>query len=185
MTVQDLLHRPARTLISVIGIALEVTFVILVVGLTSGVMAVDTKRIVGSATDTVLNPHSATSMDVLVLVAVTVGFVGTFLSMYRAVLGLTYEIGVLKSLGASKSCIVAIILTETILLCLAGTAAGVGLSYTLRQILRNTYYALPIQIGRSWIIRIGFMAVTGGVLGAVSAAWLASCKDPVEILPYE
>ena len=44
MIVQNVLHRPLRTFITVVGIAVEVTFVILVVGLTTGLMTESAKR---------------------------------------------------------------------------------------------------------------------------------------------
>lgn len=161
MTPQSLLHRPIRTLITVIAVALQVTFVILVAALASSLLGV------------------------LTSLAVIAGFVVTFLSMFRATIGRTYEVGVLKSLGAPTRYIVGIILADTILLCLAGTFAGVGLSYALRSIIFTVYHSLAIPITLSWIMRAGLIAITGGLLGAASAAWLASCKDPAEILPYE
>lgn len=161
MTPQSLLHRPIRTLITVVAVALQVTFVILVAALASSLLRV------------------LTSM------AVIAGFLVTFMFMYRATIGRTYEVGVLKALGAPKRYIVGIILADTILLCLAGSFVGVGLSYGLRSIILTVYHSLPIPIRLSWIACAGLMAITGGLLGAAFAAWLASCKDPVEILPYE
>ena len=38
MILQNVLHRPLRTLITVIAVAVEVTLVIIVVGLTSGLL---------------------------------------------------------------------------------------------------------------------------------------------------
>lgn len=161
MTPQSLLHRPIRTLITVVAVALEVTFVILVAALASSLLRVLTNM------------------------AVIARFLVIFMFMYRATIGRTYEVGVLKSLGAPKRCILGIILADTILLCLAGLFVGVGLSYGLRSIILIVYHSLPIPIRLSWIACAGLMAITGGLLGAAFAAWLASCKDPVEILPYE
>lgn len=161
MTTQSLLHRPIRMQVTVIVVALEVTFVILVAALASSLLGV------------------LTSM------AVIAGFLVTFLSMCRATIGRTYEVGVLKALGAPKRYIVGIILADTILVCLAGTFAGVGLSYALRSIIFAVNHSLAIPITLSWIVCAGLTAITGGLLGAASAAWLATCKDPAEILPYE
>ena len=161
MTRQSLLHRPIRTLIMVIAIALEVTFVVLVAAI------------------------AASLLDVLTSIAVIAGFLATFLLMCRATIGRTYEVGVLKSLGAPKRYIVGIFLAESIFLCLAGTFAGVGLSYSLRSIISTVYHSLPIEITYSWIVWAGLMATAGGLLGTASTAWLASCRDPAEILPHE
>ena len=73
-------------------------------------------------------PFLGTFINVMIGIAVGVGFLVTFLSMYTTIIERTREIGVLKSLGASKTYIVEIILSETTLLCLAGMVAGVGLS---------------------------------------------------------
>jgi putative ABC transport system permease protein len=105
--------------------------------------------------------------------------------MYTTVIERTREIGVLKSLGASKSYIVRVILSETTLLCLAGSVAGVFLSFALRSIIHALHPSLPIQITSAWIVRAGLIAIAGGLLGACYPAWLASRKDPVEALAYE
>jgi magnesium chelatase family protein len=78
-----------------------------------------------------------------------------------------------------------VLFLDELLLCVAGTFAGVGLSYALRSIIFTVYHFLPIPITLGWIVRAGSMAITGVLLGAACAAWLASYKDPAEILPYE
>ena len=161
MARQSLLHRPIRTLIMVIAIALEVTFVVLVAAI------------------------AASLLDVLTSIAVIAGFLATFLLMCRATIRRTCEVGVLKTLGAPKRYIVGIFLAETIFLCLAGTFVGVASSYSLRSIMSAVYHSLPIVISYSWIVRAGVMATAGGLLGTASTAWLASCKDPAEMLPDE
>ena len=70
----------------------------------------------------------------MITIAVAVGFLVIFLSMYTTIIERTREIGVLKSLGASKGYIVQIVLSETTLLCLAGVVGGVALSYLMRAI---------------------------------------------------
>ncbi len=59
MIVQNVLHRPLRTLITVLGIAVEVTLVILVVGLTTGLMTESAKRTEGVGADVMVQPPSA------------------------------------------------------------------------------------------------------------------------------
>src|SRR5271170_6844009 len=115
-------------------------------------------------------------------IAVAIGFLVTFLSMYTTIIERTREIGVLKSLGASKTYIVEIILSETTLLCLAGVVAGVGLSFLLRAVFLRIFPSLTILISPRWIVLAGIIALAGGLLGAAYPAWLASRKDPVEAL---
>ena len=92
---------------------------------------------------------------------------------------------VLKALGASKTYIVRIILSETTLLCAAGVVGGIGLSFLMRSIFIKLFPTLTILISAPWILRAGLIAVLGGLLGAAYPAWLASRKDPVEALAYE
>jgi putative ABC transport system permease protein len=124
-------------------------------------------------------------IDVMIGIAVTIGFLVIFLSMYTTIIERTREIGVLKSLGASKGYIVRIILSETTLLCIGGIAAGVGMSFAMRAILVKLVPTLSILITPGWILRAGLIAVVGGLLGATYPAWMASRKDPVEALAYE
>jgi putative ABC transport system permease protein len=130
-------------------------------------------------------PYLGTFINVMISIAVVVGFLVTFLSMYTTVIERTREIGVLKSLGASKSYIVRIILSETTLLCLVGSAVGIGLSFALRATIHDLHPSLPIQMTYGWIVRAALIAVAGGLLGASYPAWIASRKDPVEALAYE
>ena len=77
-----------------------------------------------------ISPGLSSFINIMISIAVSIGFLVIFLSMYTTIIERTREIGVLKSLGASKSYIVEIVLSETTLLCLLGVAAGVGLSYS-------------------------------------------------------
>src|SRR5207247_7562175 len=53
----------------------------------------------------------------MISVALGIGFLVIFLSMYTTITERTREIGILKSLGASKTYIMAVILLETGILC--------------------------------------------------------------------
>ena len=79
----------------------------------------------------------------MISIAVGVGFLVTFLSMYTTIIERTREIGVLKSLGASKGYIVQIILSETTLLCLVGLVAGIGLSFLMKGVFRGLALDCP------------------------------------------
>lgn len=124
-------------------------------------------------------------INVMIAIAVGIGFLVTFLSMYTTIIERTREIGVLKSLGASKGYIVEIILSESTLLCLGGVVMGVVLSFLIRIALLKLFPALSILITMKWVCLAGMIAILGGLLGAGYPAWLASRKDPVEALAYE
>jgi putative ABC transport system permease protein len=57
--VNNVLHRPIRTIVSVLAVGVEVALVILIVGLTSGMMQETAKRIEGVGADIMLQPPSA------------------------------------------------------------------------------------------------------------------------------
>src|SRR5258706_5239476 len=58
LIVRNLLHRPLRTLIGAMGIAVEVALVVLIVGLTSGLLTETARRIEGIGADIMLQPPS-------------------------------------------------------------------------------------------------------------------------------
>lgn len=77
-------------------------------------------------------PGLETFISSMIGLAVAIGFLVIFLSMYTTIVERTREIGVLKSLGASKGYIAKVILSETSLLCGFGILAGIGMSFAVR-----------------------------------------------------
>ncbi len=130
-------------------------------------------------------PGLDTFIESMIALAVAIGFLVIFLSMYTTVIERTREIGVLKSLGASKGYIVKALLSETSLICSVGIVVGIGMSYAARAAFLTAFPTLSILITPGWILRAAAIAVGGGLLGASYPAWLASRKDPIEALAYE
>ncbi len=121
----------------------------------------------------------------MITLAVAIGFLVIFLSMYTTVVERTREIGVLKSIGASKAYILNALLSEASLICAAGIIAGIALSYGVRSFLHLKFPTLPIHITSDWILRAAAIAIVGGLIGAAYPAWLATRKDPIEALFYD
>ena len=71
-------------------------------------------------------PAFNNALYVVIGIAVVVGFIVIFQAMYTAVLERTREIGILKSLGASKVYVVNLVLRETAFLAIVGIALGIG-----------------------------------------------------------
>jgi putative ABC transport system permease protein len=130
-------------------------------------------------------PGLQTFINAMIALAVSIGLLVIFLTMYTTVLERTRDIGVLKSLGAGKPLIIRALLTETTLLCLFGIAAGIGLSYLVRAGFVATFPTLSILITPGWIVRAGLIALVGAMFGASYPAWIASRKDAVEALSYD
>ena len=130
-------------------------------------------------------PGLSQFITVVISVAVIIGFIVIFQAMYTAVMERTREIGILKSLGASKLYIVNVILRETVVLAVGGIIVGIGLSLLARRGIHGRLPTLPIQIQADWITYAVIIAIVGAMLGALYPAFKAAQKDPIEALAYE
>ena len=118
-------------------------------------------------------------------IAVTIGFLVVFQSMYTAVMERTREIGVLKSMGASRLYIVRVVLGETGLLAICGIIVGIALSFAIRTLIHLRFPTLAFALTTPWIFRAALTAFIGAICGATYPAWKAARKDPIDALAYE
>lgn len=125
------------------------------------------------------------ALRVVIAIAFIVGFLVIFQSMYTAVLERTREIGILKSLGASKLYIVNVVLRETSLFTVAGIIVGLLLTFVIKAILSERFPTLPFPVEVSWMLYTALLALIGSLLGALYPAWKAAQKDPIDALAYE
>jgi putative ABC transport system permease protein len=106
------------------------------------------------------------------------------LAMYTTITERTREIGILKSLGASKSYIVGVIEKEAIAISLIGVIVGLITAFIAAWVIeRNT--SLQIEFHWSWILVAGLIGLGAGVVGALYPAIRAANQDPVKALAYE
>lgn len=130
-------------------------------------------------------PGFSTTVGVVIGVAVIIGFIVIFQAMYTAILERTREIGILKSMGASKLYIVNVVLRETTLLALAGVASGIAISYAARGALAHRFPTLRIEVYGDWVLYAAIIALAGAILGALYPAFKAAQRDPIDALAYE
>jgi putative ABC transport system permease protein len=130
-------------------------------------------------------PGLRTFIDAMIALAVAIGLLVIFLTMYTTVIERTRDIGVLKSLGADRRFIVRSVLMESAVLCMSGIVAGVVISYVVRAAFLAGFPTLSILITPGWIFRAGAIALAGALFGASYPAWMASRKDAVEALSYD
>jgi putative ABC transport system permease protein len=130
-------------------------------------------------------PGFNVALDVVTVIAVIVGFLVIFQSMYTAVLERTREIGILKSMGASKATIVSVVLRETAVLAAAGVLLGIAGIYGVKLLLSHVFPTLHFEITAQWLLRAAAIAFAGSLCGALYPAWLAARKDPIDALAYE
>jgi putative ABC transport system permease protein len=125
------------------------------------------------------------AMNVVITIAVVVGVLVIFQSMYTAVLERTREIGILKSMGASKGAIIGVVLRETIVLVLVGVILGIAATFAIRSFLGVKFPTLFFELTNEWIFKAAGIAIVGSILGALYPALMAARKDPIDALAYE
>ena len=124
-------------------------------------------------------------IGVVIGVSVIIGFLVIFQAIYTAVMERTREIGILKSMGASKLYIVNVVLRETLLLALAGIVLGVAVSLLARFGIQHRWPLVHIDRSNEWILRSTIIAIVGATAGAIYPAYKAAQKDPIDALAYE
>jgi putative ABC transport system permease protein len=130
-------------------------------------------------------PGLSNFITVIISLAVAIGLLVIFVTMYSTMVERTREIGILKSMGASKVYVFRLVLRETALLTVCGIGAGIGLSYAVRAFVGVIYPTLPILITADWMLRAGLIALISSLCGACYPAIRASQRDPIEALAYE
>src|SRR3984957_19189353 len=130
-------------------------------------------------------PGLQTFIVAMIALAIPIGLLVIFLTMYTTVIERTRDIGVLKSLGADKRFIIRAILFESAMIAVFGIGAGIGISYAVRAAFLAGFPTLSILITPAWVARAGAIALFGAIVGASYPAWIASKKDAVEALSYD
>jgi len=106
------------------------------------------------------------------------------LAMYTTITERTREIGILKSLGASKTYIIGVIEKEAIAISAIGVVAGLVVALIAAfGIERAT--TLRLEFHWTWILRAALIGLGAGVIGALYPAVRAANQDAVKALSYE
>lgn len=131
-------------------------------------------------------PQLRAFIGVITALAVIVGFLVVFLSMYTAVVERTREIGILKALGAKPLTILDILVREAILLAIVGCLIGIVLSLASKSVITGIMPASlrVINVPDWWPISAA-IALGGALLGAIYPGLKAARQDAIEALSYE
>jgi putative ABC transport system permease protein len=125
-------------------------------------------------------------IDVVIFVAMVVGFIVVFMAMYTAVLERTREIGIIKAVGGSSGLVLSILLRETVLLAVLGTLTGIVLTYGAQWMMKHFEPGSLVQeTVYTWWPIAGAIAIVGSMLGAVVPGIKAVQQDVTEALSYE
>jgi putative ABC transport system permease protein len=130
-------------------------------------------------------PGLSEFLKVVTFIAVCIGVLVIFLSMYTSITERTREIGILRALGASKGLIVSLILKESVTLCALGAIAGLGLSAVVARGIHALFPTLGVQFTAGWIATAMVLAVVSGIVGSLYPSYKAARQDPIEALAYE
>ena len=123
-------------------------------------------------------------LKVVVGVAAAISMLVILLAMYTTVTERTRQIGILKSLGMSKTSIAWVIEQEAIIVSLLGVLVGVLLTFLARlAVMRTT--SLTVEIELRWVLVALAVGLLGGSIGALYPALRAARQDAVEALSYE
>ena len=130
-------------------------------------------------------PGLEAALNTVIGIALIIGFLVIFQSMYLAVMERTREIGILKAMGASKAYIVSAILRETGMLAVGGIILGIILSYVARAVVTTEFPTIAFPITVHWLIWATILSLVGALIGAIYPAYKAARKDPIDALAYE
>ncbi len=131
-------------------------------------------------------PQLKAFIYVITVIAVVVGFLVVFLSMYTAVVERTREIGILKALGAKPLTILNILVREAIVLAVIGCIIGIALSFGTKAVIMVWMPAsLHVVDVPDWWPIAAAIALAGALLGAAYPGLKAARQDAIEALAYE
>ncbi|MBZ0168720.1 multidrug ABC transporter permease [Candidatus Methylomirabilis lanthanidiphila] len=127
----------------------------------------------------------------LELIAILVGILGIFNVLWASVLSRRREIGVLRSVGATRAQLVRIILGEAGLLGLLaellGLLAGIALSFILIHVINKQSFGWTIQFQFSWwiVVKSSIIALGAALLAGYLPARRAARLNIAEAVAYE
>jgi putative ABC transport system permease protein len=129
-------------------------------------------------------PALNTFLRVLVALGAFVSTIFVLLSMYTTITERRKEIGILKSLGASKSFIIKVIEGEALIVGILGVILGFLVSFVASYIIQKNF-DLQFEFSKGWVLIALLIAIGGSLFGALYPAWRASDIDPVLVLTNE
>lgn len=122
-------------------------------------------------------------------IALFIGVIGMLNTMMISVFERTKEIGTLRAVGWRRSRVVRMILTEALVLSVAGAIMGVflslGLTWLLSKVPAASNLILPSHVTPSLALQALLLAVVSGVLGSIYPAYTATRLQPTEALRHE
>ncbi len=129
-------------------------------------------------------PGLNTFLRILVGLGAFVSIIFVLLSMYTTITERRKEIGILKSMGASKGFIIRTIEGEAFLVGVLGVILGLTVAL-IASVGIGRAFELAFEFSSGWIGTAVLIAIGGSLIGALYPAWRASTIDPVEVMANE
>ena len=123
-------------------------------------------------------------LNVVIGLAMVISTLVILLAMYTTIIERTREIGILKSLGASKRFIIMAIEREAAMISALGVLFGFFVA-VVGKFLIEANTRLKIDLKPEWLLIAAVIGLLGGILGALYPAWRAANLDPVEAISYD
>jgi len=118
-------------------------------------------------------------------ISLLVGATGILTMMWIGVGERTSEIGLVRSLGATREQVQVLFLVEATALATLGGVAGVALGLGLGQLLRVAVPGLPVETPMRFVLAGLAVSVLTGLASGVAPARRAARLDPIEALRAE
>ncbi len=123
-------------------------------------------------------------LNIIAGLATIISLLVILLTMYTTVTERTRQIGILKSLGASKGFVAGVFVKEALLISVLGVGSGLLFSLVARVVLVKLLgWNIRIELG--YVVFALLAGMASGVIGALYPALRAASQDPVEALSYE
>jgi len=129
-------------------------------------------------------PALKTFLRAMVGLGAFVSTIFVLLSMYTTITERRKEIGILKSLGASKSFIISVIEGEAFFIGILGIFTGFAAAFLTSYIIQSSF-DIQFEFSTYWALTAASIAIAGSLVGALYPAWRASDIDPVEVMMNE
>jgi putative ABC transport system permease protein len=121
----------------------------------------------------------------IVVVSMLISFMVILLAMYSTIHERTREIGILKSLGASRRFIIGMILKESVMICCSGAIVGIIVSEIVCKIVTFEFPTLQVAMSGNDLFRGLVLGLAAGILGSLYPALKAARMDPVRALSFD
>jgi putative ABC transport system permease protein len=156
----------------VLGVGFEVTMILTLVGI----------RFKGGLVPAI----AGGTIIAVTLVIFAVSLIFVIMGRYATVSARTQEIGILRFLGASSAYIFNLLLQETLLIAIPGTAVGIAMTYVGKWLMTLVLHDIvTLNIVHKWWPIAGAISVGSALLGAFIPAWRAIKLDVIQAISSE